>query len=73
MRSSSTVKSTNMSPVPAAEDAPKMSREREQLLDHTEQIGGSTRRATTEHVERQHSNRCQVCGRDDIASNFEQK
>ena len=73
MRSSSMVKPTNISPVPAAEDAPNMNHECEQLLDHTEKIGGSTRRAMTEHVEHQHSNRCQVCGRDDIASNFEQK
>lgn len=73
MRSSSTVMSTNISSVPAAEDAPNMDREREQLLDHTEEIGGSTRRAMTENVEDQHSNRCQVCGRDDIASNSEQK
>ena len=73
MRSSSTVKSTNISPAPAAEDAPNMNREREQFLDHAEQIGGSTRRTTTGNVGHQHSNRCQICGRDDIASNFEQK
>ena len=73
MRSSSMVKSTNMSPVPAAEDAPNMNREREQLLDHTEQTGGSTRRAITEKVEDHHSNRCQICGRDDIVLDDEQR
>lgn len=73
MQSSLSVKATYINFVPAAEDAPNMSRDREQLLDPTEQIGGSTDRAMTENVGDQHSSRCQVCGRDDIASDSEQK
>ena len=73
MLSNSTVKSRNISTVPNPEEAPNMDREREHLLNNTEQIGGSKRCAMTANVEDQHSNRCQGCGRDDTASNSDLK